>query len=322
MIMETFEVLAKKTRREWKKRTLLISFGSVLLASGVAFLIWMGLGFLSAQQYHKLDDYYYRQTSIAFPNMQRDNVRVVFANNLGGTYEANLVKDIDGISVKYEEIAANFTVMNQNQDALASFVLPASVEQDSTEMAYSYKSYQKAALFFNPKASYGTEDIIRKPAKELSYLSQMKGQLVEVAISFDKQYTLAELEEKLPKNLKANWYWIGSMSDENTAQKAVSHLFGWTPRKQWLDSSYQEFYELLEAFSQSKEFKEMGQEGLAEDVTAHLASKGKVGKASFGGVILTGKAENFAQLENQDWIFASSIGAAIPNQPYYQLDVE
>ncbi|MER0124125.1 hypothetical protein ABPH35_10960 [Streptococcus sp. ZJ93] len=44
--------------------------------------------------------------------------------------------------------------------------------------------------------------------------------------------------------------------------------------------------------------------------------------AKFSGVILTGKAENFAQLENQDWIFASSIGAAIPNQPYYQLDAK
>ncbi|MBF0777377.1 anti sigma factor C-terminal domain-containing protein [Streptococcus cuniculi] len=320
--METFELLAKKTKKEWKKRTLFISAGTVLLAVVAGFLSWIGLSFLSTKQNQQLDDYYYQRTTIAFPNMQRDNIRVTFAHHLGGHYEANLIKDIDGISVKYEEIEADFSVMKWNHDSLATFVLPSSVEQDSTEMAYSYKSHQKAALFFNPKASYGSEDVIRKPAQELPYLAQMKGQLVEVAISFDKQYTLAELKEKLPKNLKANWYWIGSVGTENTAHKAISHLFGWAPRKQWPNPSYQEFYNLLETFSHSKEYREMGQGGLAEDVKAHLASKGEVGKATFGGVILTGKAENFAQLENQDWIFASSIGASIPNQPYYQLDVE
>lgn len=320
--METFEVLAKKKRREWKKRTIFISFGAVLLAGGLAFLIWLGLSFLATQQYSQLEDYYYRRTAIAFPNMQRDNARITSASHLKGTYQANLIKDIDGIPVKYEEIEANFSVMNWQHDLLADVVLPSSVEQDRTEMAYSYKSHQKAALFFNPKARYNPEDIIRKPAQEFPYLADMKGQLVEVAISFDKQYTLAELEEKLPKNLKINWYWIGSVSDLNTSNQAVRHLFGWTPRKQWLEPSYEEFYSLLEGFSQSEEAKEMGQEELAEDVKAHLASDGKLRKATFGGVILTGKAENFAGLEDQDWIFASSIGAAIPNQPYYQLEVE
>ncbi|MBF0787640.1 MULTISPECIES: anti sigma factor C-terminal domain-containing protein [unclassified Streptococcus] len=318
--METFEVLAEKKRREWKKRTILISFGSILLSGGAVFLIWLGLAFLSVKQHHQLDDYYHRQTTIAFPNMQRDHIRVTSANPFGGNYEANLIKDVDGISVKYEEIEANFSVMKWKPDFLATFVRPASVEQDSTEIAYSYKSHQKAALFFNPKANYNPEAIIRKPAQELPYLAQMKGQLVEVAISFDKQYTLAELEEKLPKNLKANWYWIGSASNLDSTHQAISHLFGWTPRKQWLEPSYQEFYELLEEFSRSTEFKEMGQEELVEDVRVHLASEGELGKATFGGVILTGKAEDFAQLENQDWIFASSIGVAIPNQPYYQLD--
>ena len=45
-------------------------------------------------------------------------------------------------------------------------------------------------------------------------------------------------------------------------------------------------------------------------------------KLEFSGVILTGKAENFAQLEGKEWIYASSIGASIPNQPYYKLDKE
>ncbi|WP_277592707.1 anti sigma factor C-terminal domain-containing protein [Streptococcus sp. DD11] len=45
-------------------------------------------------------------------------------------------------------------------------------------------------------------------------------------------------------------------------------------------------------------------------------------ECKFSGIILTGRAENFAQLEGKEWIYASSIGASAPNQPYYQLDRE
>jgi hypothetical protein len=43
---------------------------------------------------------------------------------------------------------------------------------------------------------------------------------------------------------------------------------------------------------------------------------------TFSGIILTGKAENFSQLEGKEWIAASSIGASVSNQPYYKLDKE
>ncbi len=45
----------------------------------------------------------------------------------------------------------------------------------------------------------------------------------------------------------------------------------------------------------------------------------EIDKLEFAGIILTGKAEDFAQLEGKDWIYSSSIGASIPIQPYYQL---
>ncbi len=45
----------------------------------------------------------------------------------------------------------------------------------------------------------------------------------------------------------------------------------------------------------------------------------EIDQLEFAGIILTGKAEDFAQLEGKDWIYSSSIGASIPIQPYYQL---
>ena len=66
------------------------------------------------------------------------------------------------------------------------------------------------------------------------------------------------------------------------------------------------------------------------DVDAYLKKFGQLDirepenrdQLTFSGVILTGKAENFTQLEGKEWIYASSIGASVPNQPYYKLDKE
>lgn len=314
MMMETFEILAKKTRRKWTKRGLFISVATLLLFIVTGILVLFGLDYLSTKQYSQLADYYNKQSMIAFPNMSLNGVRSIWTGRLGGYYEASLVKDVNGIPVKYEEIEADFSVFNVQQDIFATLTIPSSSEQGSTEMAYSYKNFQKAALFFNPNAEYGLEDIIEQPAQELSYLPEMEGQLVEVAISFDKQYGFEELEEKIPSNLKVNWYWIGTVDKANTATFSYDKLYGWSPNHQ----SYEDFYNMLESHYQ--QFG--GDEEVGRDIGAHLQSKGKINKASFGGVILTGKAEHFAQLLNQDWIYASSIGASIPNQPYYQVDVE
>ncbi|MCC9773742.1 hypothetical protein HK133_10255, partial [Streptococcus agalactiae] len=45
-------------------------------------------------------------------------------------------------------------------------------------------------------------------------------------------------------------------------------------------------------------------------------------KLKFSGIILTGKAENFKQLKEKEWVHASSIGANIEYKPYYKLDKE
>jgi len=71
---------------------------------------------------------------------------------------------------------------------------------------------QKYPVFYNINAK-GTKDSNSMP-KELASVKEMPNQLVEVALTFDKAYTYKEIQKLIPNNLKINWYWIGSQSED------------------------------------------------------------------------------------------------------------
>ena len=171
-------------------------------------------------------------------------------------------------------------------------------------------------------------DITPTPSQELPLVSEMKGQLVEVALTFDRPYTYSELQSMLPSNLKVNWYWLGTYSNYNTENLNISNIFGFKLTKDDAEYSFDIFKTHLKNSLKDK-----------HGLTSITTSKGEVYNTkkeleylnktfknledcTFSGVILTGKAENFAQLEEKEWIYASSIGASVPNQPYYKLDKE
>ncbi len=187
-----------------------------------------------------------------------------------------------------------------------------------------------SACFYNKNQIVWSESEI---AKELPYLREMSGQLVEVAISFDKKYSLAKIKEMIPSNLKQNWYWIGTEGKQNTYHYRPEQLLGLEPEDiQLVFSDMPGDY--MSGMDYMKEFLESGDQKRAQyldipvdDLQAFVDKFGntdftkqeEIDQLEFAGIILTGKAEDFAQLEGKDWIYSSSIGASIPIQPYYQL---
>ena len=132
----------------------------------------------------------------------------------------------------------------------------------------------------------------------------------------------------LPSNLKANWYWLGTYSNYNTASLDISNLFGFKVIKDDIKYSFDVFQTHLKNSLKDKHglINISTSKGEIYSTKKELDYLNKTFKnienCKFSGVILTGKAENFAQLEGKEWIYASSIGASIPNQPYYKLDKE
>ncbi|MBM9832248.1 anti sigma factor C-terminal domain-containing protein, partial [Enterococcus faecalis] len=219
---------------------------------------------------------------------------------------------------------------------------------------------QKIPQFYNTHAQKQSEgEVIATPTQELPLVKNMENQLVEVAITFDKPYTLGDINSMIPSNLKTNWYWIGTTSKGNSSTWSMYSLYG-TDAQGFTREEYVDEQAAQNALKESaKQGGQPDQQAMAtkavdafltnlkavldapgdatyndtrprDDIEKYLEKFGHLdltkeedrNKLEFSGIILTGRAEDFAQLENADWIYASSIGASIPNQPYYTLSQE
>ena len=330
--METFEILAKKSRRKRLWKTVAISTFDSLVILG---LLGKGLIELASKNGQNLQKQYEIMSEIAYPNVDYDSLYYSQTSYFSGTLRSDRFKDLNGVRVAYPAYEGNYS-------------LTGSYKNPTSEGTYSAKSgtytrelRQKYPVFYNINAK-GTKDSNSIP-KELASVKEMPSQLVEVAVTFDKPYTYKEIQQMIPSNLKINWYWIGSQSedgengmalrtDPQTTYGANSTLLNPYPSdgKKESEEAKQEQQTFLDYLKETDKtfFPTVNNYSMYNDIEAYLKKFGQLDireeknrdQLTFSGVILTGKSENFAQLEGKEWNYASSIGASIQNQPYYKLD--
>ncbi|MEW4354244.1 anti sigma factor C-terminal domain-containing protein [Streptococcus pneumoniae] len=133
-----------------------------------------------------------------------------------------------------------------------------------------------------------------------------------------QEMTFEESEEQIKQLHKEG-------SEEEREKRYQAYLKN-SPLEQRFKNSYEHFKERVEQALHNKFLNyAVGNDSerlftLQEDVEAYLKNNPDGKTAKFSGVILTGKAENFAQLEKAEWIFGSNIGQSIDIEPYHHLD--
>lgn len=325
--METFEIVAKKNKKRLTKRIVLWSIAVVLGVAGVGIGTVTILEKIASKNILEVTEFYSSREGVAYPNIDVPASQIYPTANFSYSYQSHRTKDLDGVTVPYNDVTAsaglNFVRIDRGADGVSILGRP-----DGGKMtAYASGTNQKIPQFFNVK-NQNSADWTAQPVQELPLLSEMPGQLVEVAITFDKAYSFEELKTMIPANLKQNWLWLGTESDYNVANLDIGNLFGFKLLKDDISYSFELFRNDLPKALNSQHGWTIISTSTGEiyqskkDLETIQKKYQKVEDCRFSGVILTGKAENFAQLENQDWIYASSIGASTLNQPYYQLDKE
>ncbi len=332
--METFEILAKKSKRKRLWKTVAISS---LVSLALLFLLGKGLIELASSNGRNLQKEYEVMSEIAYPNVDYDSLYYTQNSLFSGTLHSDRFKDLDGVKVAYPSYEGNYSLIGAFKDTTAegTYLSPSGT--------YTRTLRQKYPVFYNINAK-GTKDSNSIP-KELASVKEMPNQLVEVALTFDKAYTYKEIQQMIPNNLKINWYWIGSQSEDvdNTgalrtdpkttygANASLLFTYDSDVRKKAKEAKkeQQTFLDYLKKADKNL-FPSVSGYNTYNDVESYLKKFGQLDireaenrdQLTFSGVILTGKAENFTQLEGKEWIYASSIGASVPNQPYYKLDKE
>ncbi|NQP15384.1 hypothetical protein HO931_08355 [Streptococcus suis] len=321
MTMKTFEEVTKKSKRKnlWKTIGLSSLIGFILLLIGVQTVKII----VGAREGREV----WEQTmlmEISYPNIKHDGIKIQSTSYVSGKLYCNLYKDLAGVPMAFGQHEIYYDLFDRHYDFAQH------IPGNTFKYLYDFTTNTKIPVFYNRKKSvWSVQDI----ANELHYLKDMSGQLVEVAISFDKKYSLAEIKQMIPSNLKQNWYWIGTEGKQNTHYYRPEQLLGLDPEDiQLVFSDMPGDY--MTGMDFMKEFLESGDQKRAQyldipvdDLQAFVDKFGdtdftkqeEIDKLEFAGIILTGKAEDFAQLEGKDWIYSSSIGASIPIQPYYQL---
>lgn len=354
--MKTFEIAAKKSKRKNLLKTSLIATG-VTLTSLV--LLNMGLEQLTSKNAQALRERYDIMQNISLPNIASKMAYFKPTSHYTGFFHVDQTKDIAGITVPYETLELPYAL----RPIADHRIFPRGVVGPRVEALYTYGQGYKIPLFYNTKFDSQLNGSPLAVTQDIGLLSQMEGQAVEMAVTFDKPYTLMEIAELVPDKLKINWYWIGSTSSYDIrmvtplgfaggdapetyeeVQKelaTVNKLSGKALEdhiasrqipasvspEQGLYNSYTHFVGNLKAALDKDmldDFYTMngGTYHLGEDAEVYLAANPDAKTAKFAGVILTGRAEDFADLENQTWIFGSNIGQHVEIQPYHTLDLD
>ncbi|MGQ7461772.1 anti sigma factor C-terminal domain-containing protein [Streptococcus suis] len=322
--MKTFEEVTKKSKRKqvWKTVGLSSFIGFILLLIGIQ-TVKIIVGTREGREI-------WEQTillEIAYPNINHDGIIIQSTSYVSGKLYFNLHKDIYGVPMAFGQHEIYYDLFDSHYDFAQH------IPGNTFKYLYDHTTNTKVPVFYNRNEIVWSRSEI---ANELPYLRDMSGQLVEVAITFDKKYSLAEIKERIPSELKQNWYWIGTEGKQSTYYYRPEQLFGLDPEDiQLVFSAMPKDY--MTGMDFLKEFLDKGDKERAEylnipvdDLQTYVDKFGdtdftqqaEIDKLEFAGVILTGRAEDFAELENAVWIYASSIGASIQYQPYYQLDVE
>lgn len=330
--METFEIVANKSRRKRLWKTVAISTFVSLVILG---LFGKGLIELASKNGQNLQKQYEVMSEIAYPNVDYDSLYYTQTSYFSGTLRSDRFKDLNGVRVVYPAYEGNYSLTGSYKNPTSE------ATYSSTSGTYTRELRQKYPVFYNVNAKQ-TKSSDPAP-QELVSVKEMPNQLVEIALTFDKPYTYKEIQQMIPSNLKINWYWIGSQSedgengmalrtDPQTTYGANSTLLNPYPsdgKKESEEAKQQTFLDYLKKTDKNL-FPTVNKYNMYNDVEAYLKKFGQLDireaenrdQLTFSGIILTGKAENFSQLEGKEWIAASSIGASVSNQPYYKLDKE
>ncbi|MER0123950.1 anti sigma factor C-terminal domain-containing protein [Streptococcus sp. ZJ93] len=356
MNMKTFEVAAKKSKRKNRVKTILLSIVTGFLLLVVA---WKGLAWITSRNANEVREYHQTMTEISYPNVSYINWSFIADSEFTGTYYADQVKDIAGITVPFEDFEEHYGLYrgygrNQHLNLYKS---------SDSKGGYTHGNSYKVPLFYNTNRHY--QQMGNIVTQDISLLSQMPNRVVEMAVTFDKSYTFDEIQAMIPSNLNINWYWIGSNSSYDTSELKLNAQIGFQPNlaqletyeemkkqekpanlsKEEAQKAYEDYQKKLADLTPSQGFRNsytffqahlekalanhwlgysVGADGKDYDLTTDVKDylkKNQDGKtATFAGVILTGKAEDFTQLEKSSWIFASNIGQDVEVKPYHHLN--
>ncbi|MCI0767822.1 sigma factor regulator N-terminal domain-containing protein [Bacillus sp. TL12] len=288
----------KKAKRKQLFKTIIISIIVILVLLP---LFYKTGNYFAAKSSTKLHERLFLHNIIAEPNIQIDSQVMSNSSMFGGNIVTNRSKNINGYLVRWSTLTSSYDWLGINIDH--NELIPGSYWSNTEFYEYDKQTKNKVATFYHPSIKKYYNGV----RNDLGAISQMENYVAEVAISFDRPYTLKEIQEKIPGNLNIVWWYMTSSIVDESKGPAGVPVYGFNPSDS-LKESYSEFIDALKKY-------DLGSDKTIQDFLKLNKNK-QFDEVKILGVMLTGQTKNFKALENQDFIRGASVGATAPIVPY------
>ena len=289
----------KKAKR---KHLLKIIITSIIVVLILLPIFYKTGNYFAAKSSTRLHENLFLHNAIAEPNIYIDSQVTSSSSMFGGNIITNRSKNINGYVVQWSTLTSSYDWIRVNIDT--NELVPGSYWSDTESYEYDKQTKSKSATFYHPSIKKYYNGV----QNELGEVSEMENHVAEVAISFDKPYTLQEIQAKIPDNLNIVWLYMASPISDESKGPAGMPVYGFelsdNPKE-----SYSSFVDGLKEYDSNWD-DETIQEFLKVNKNKQF------GEVKILGVMLTGKTNNFKALENQDFIRGASVGATAQIVPY------
>ncbi|MBC1434037.1 hypothetical protein HB848_01625 [Listeria rocourtiae] len=291
----------RKSKRG-RARTLIIiaSFGLVVFV-----VLMIGGVRLTISNSEKLDEEILNQVVINSPNVTLGSRIKADTGMFKGQFIYKQHKDIDGYIIPWSDIIGNYGIWN------ADSVGRAQLNNSNGILDFVEGTGQKMMKFYKQEVSY------KVLSNDVAQVSLETNRVMEMAISFDQKYTLAEIQTKVPTNLNVAWLWLDEKNNAGQVEALTPDLvYGFDGIQKQneqvtddkvLEGNYNNFISSLEMLAEESD---------EIDALFTKYSKQNLKQVRFKGIILTGQEKNFYSLASATFIRASEIGAVAEIIPY------
>lgn len=322
-----YKKLSKAVKRaKWRSilRIVVVTFLAVGIIAGSSFFIGQELTTSRRVAMGIAVDNYY---SIAHPNQHIGKI-TRYEGFFSGTIIYSTYKIIEGRVVYTGQQDYSYGLIESNSIQGVEFpdILGASDDEKGIETTRYNEWGQREMVFFYPFIDY---PIYRDDLKQLPKIDRDK--YVEMALSFDQAYSLADAEKLIPKGITVTWYWIDDLSQEekNSAKRGGNrpaqvrserNIYGikvydknGQPMKQPEENfirSLKNGYEQRESLKGTTYTPSFLKQEFARVYHNLADADGKLTKENIQvqGVVVTGNPESLQLLRDLPFIKASSLG--------------
>jgi len=276
------ERVVKRARWQTILRNILISFLVFCVLCVLCVAAWVSISIYKSRQQVALHQYMYAIDSISFPNKYAGiyTEKSVPAFSMGQKIKTGYTtyKIIEGKIVYTGNVEWESTFSFRNSSVL--IMRPSIMDYNFIDYYitenYGYRRYNefghRVMVFFYPFLTYETI----QPLNDLSLLDDIGNEkYMEMALSFDREYTIDEVEKMFPGSTTVTWYWVDDLSKNE--KKVLEIPAAEREKMSWeTESPYIDMPDVRSEFSRYRDIPEVRSEYTAYGVKLYDSNGNKI----------------------------------------------